>query len=46
MSIDIQGMTRLPKVFDMSASLKFYCDLLGFEIVQTDNNTTDPARLK
>ena len=26
----------------MSTLLKFYCDVLGFEIVQTDNNTTVP----
>ncbi|MGO9515635.1 MAG: VOC family protein [Candidatus Korobacteraceae bacterium] len=42
MSIDIQGMTPLLQVFDMAASLKFYCGVLGFEIVQTDNNTTAP----
>ena len=42
MSIVIEGMTPLLQVFDMSASLKFYCDVLGFEIVQTDNNTTAP----
>jgi glyoxylase I family protein len=42
MSIDIQGMTPLLQVFDMSASLKFYCDVLGFEVVQTDNSTTAP----
>jgi catechol 2,3-dioxygenase-like lactoylglutathione lyase family enzyme len=26
----------------MPTSLKFYCDVLGFEIVQADSNTTSP----
>jgi glyoxylase I family protein len=30
------------QVFDIARSLKFYCDVLGFEIVQTDRNTTAP----
>ncbi len=42
MTIDIQRMTPLLQVFDMPNSLKFYCDVLGFEIVQTDTNTTTP----
>ncbi len=42
MSMDIGGMTPLLQVFDMARSLKFYCDVLGFEIVQTDTNTTAP----
>ena len=42
MPIDIRGMTPLLQVFDMPTSLKFYCDVLGFEIVQTDSNTTAP----
>jgi glyoxylase I family protein len=42
MSIDIRGMTPLLQVFDMPTSLNFYCDVLGFEIVQTDSNTTAP----
>jgi len=42
MSMDIRGMTPLLQVFDMARSLKFYCDVLGFEIVQTDTNTTAP----
>lgn len=42
MTIDIQRMTPLLQVFDMPNSLKFYCDVLGFEIVQTDTNTTAP----
>ena len=36
MEIEVRGMTPLLQVFDMPASLKFYCDVLGFEIVNTD----------
>jgi catechol 2,3-dioxygenase-like lactoylglutathione lyase family enzyme len=42
MSIELRGMTPLLQVFDMPTSLAFYCDVLGFEIVQTDSNTTAP----
>lgn len=42
MSIDMRGMTTLLQVFDMATSLRFYCDVLGFEISQTDSNTTAP----
>ncbi len=42
MSIDLRGMTPLIQVFDMATSLKFYCDVLGFDIVQTDSNTVAP----
>jgi glyoxylase I family protein len=42
MSLDLRGMTPLLQVFDMPRSLKFYCDVLGFEIVQTDSNTVAP----
>jgi glyoxylase I family protein len=42
MSIDLRGMTPLIQVFDMATSLKFYCDVLGFGIVQTDSNTVAP----
>lgn len=42
MPISVAGMTPLLQVFDMAASLKFYCDVLGFEIVQADDNTTAP----
>ena len=36
MAIEIDGMTPLLQVFDMPTSLKFYCEVLGFEIVTTD----------
>ena len=41
-TMDIRGMTPLLQVFDMARSLRFYRDVLGFEIVQTDTNTTAP----
>ena len=42
MAVDIRGMTPLLQVFDMASSLKFYCEVLGFEIVETDTNTAAP----
>jgi len=42
MAIHIEGMTPLLQIFDMPTSLRFYCDVLGFEIVQTDRNTVAP----
>lgn len=42
MAIDIRGMTPLLEVFDMPVSLQFYCEVLGFKIVQTDANTVAP----
>ena len=40
--MEIRGMTPLLQVFDMPASLDFYCRVLGFEVVQTDANTIAP----
>jgi catechol 2,3-dioxygenase-like lactoylglutathione lyase family enzyme len=34
MAIDLRGVCPLLAVFDMPASLRFYRDMLGFEIVQ------------
>jgi len=42
MPISVAGMTPLLQVFDMATSLRFYCDVLGFQIVQADDNTTAP----
>ena len=39
MSIEVRWMTPLLQVFDMPLSIRFYCDLLGFEIVRTDGRT-------
>jgi catechol 2,3-dioxygenase-like lactoylglutathione lyase family enzyme len=38
MALDIRGMTPLLSVFDMSRSLAFYRDILGFEIVADSGN--------
>lgn len=34
MGIEMRGLCPLIQVFDMDTSLRFYCDLLGFEIVE------------
>ena len=36
MPIQVRGMAPLLQVFDMPASIRFYCDTLGFEIVRSD----------
>jgi len=36
MAIEVRGMAPLLQVFDMPTSVKFYCDVLGFEIVSSD----------
>jgi len=35
MSIEVRGVCTLLQVFDMPTSIRFYRDVLGFEIVQT-----------
>lgn len=35
MSIDVRGVCTLLQVFDMPTSVRFYRDVLGFEIVET-----------
>ena len=35
MSIEVRGVLALLQVFDMPTSVRFYRDVLGFEIVQT-----------
>jgi glyoxylase I family protein len=37
MAIDRRGMAPLLQVFDMPTSVKFYRDVLGFEVVTTSN---------
>jgi glyoxylase I family protein len=37
MAIDIQGLAPLLQVFDMPASVHFYRDVLGFELVTTSS---------
>lgn len=36
MPIDIQHLSPLLQVFDMPASIDFYCNKMGFEIVMSD----------
>lgn len=33
--VQVEGMAPLLAVFDMPAALKFYCDILGFQMVST-----------
>jgi len=37
MAVDIRGMAPLLQVFDMPTSIRFYRDVLGFELVSTFN---------
>jgi glyoxylase I family protein len=41
MSIEIQGVCPLLQVFDMPNSIKFYRDLLGFQVVTTSPILSD-----
>jgi uncharacterized glyoxalase superfamily protein PhnB len=37
MNVDIRGMVPLIQVFDMPTSLEFYCQTLGFELLNTSS---------
>ena len=41
MSIEVEGVCALLQVFDMPASVRFYRDVLGFEIVNTSPREGD-----
>lgn len=41
MSIEVSGVCALLQVFDMPASVRFYRDVLGFEIVETSPREGD-----
>lgn len=41
MSIEVRGVSVLLQVFDMPTSVRFYRDVLGFEIVQTSPRDGD-----
>lgn len=41
MSIKVRGVCPLLQVFDMPTSIRFYRDVLGFEIVQTSQRDGD-----
>ena len=38
MTVEVRGVCTLLLVFDMRTSLKFYRDVLGFEIVATSDD--------
>ncbi len=40
-NLSIQGMAPLLLVFDMPSSIRFYCDLLGFEVVKSSGEGND-----
>jgi glyoxylase I family protein len=37
MSLDLRGLTPLLYVYDLQTSVRFYCDLLGFEVAMTSD---------
>lgn len=41
MSIDVRGLAPLLQVFDMPTSIRFYRDVLGFEVVMTSQPGDD-----
>ena len=41
MSIEVRGVCALLQVFDMPASVRFYRDVLGFEVAQTSPREGD-----
>jgi len=41
MSIDVRGVCVLLQVFDMPTSVRFYRDVLGFEVIQTSPREGD-----
>ena len=43
MGIEIGGMTPLLQVFNMPVSLRFYRDLLGFEVIQDSGSGDDSS---
>lgn len=38
MSIKLNGLAPLFQVYDMEASLHFYCDILGFDLISSDRD--------
>ena len=41
MPIEVTGVTALLQVFDMPASVRFYRDILGFEVMDTSEREGD-----
>ena len=46
MTIDIRGVCPLLQVFDMQRSLRFYSDVLGFEVTRSSSPNVDWALLE
>ncbi len=42
MAIEMRGLVPLLQVFDMNESVRFYCDLLGFEVLQRSPELETP----
>ena len=42
MAIEVKGLTPMFQVFDMPTSMKFYCEVLGFEVVTVDDPKKAP----
>jgi len=45
MAIKAEGLVPLLEIFDMPTSLKFYCDMLGFEVVASSGEDWAMLRL-
>ena len=43
MALDIHGIAPLLQVFDMPIAVRFYRDVLGFELVQTSPKLSEKA---
>ena len=41
MALDIHGIAPLLQVFDMPVAVRFYRDVLGFELVQTSGKLSE-----
>lgn len=46
MAIDIRGLVPLLQVYDLQTSIRFYCDLLGFELAGTSQEPLSWALLR
>ncbi len=42
MPLQVTGLCPLIQVFDMPASVRFYCELLGFEVIQASPEVDAP----
>ncbi len=44
MGIELSGCCPLLQVFDMPTAVPFYCDVLGFEVVNHSGDAAEPSR--